>query len=225
MILEPKKIASLSDDELQAILKRSMEDISSIYEYVRTLVEGVRQKGDQALLDANREFKQDITVTDLRVSKQEFDEAYEKVEKKVIESLKIARNNIETFHRAQMERDMWSTEVAEGIIAGRITRPIEKIGCYIPGGLAAYPSTTLMTIIPAKVAGAVPLVQGGGDRSLYRFGLLVEVEAVAQQHGGAQDRGQRVGQPRAGDIGSRAVNRLVEPELALSERRRGQHAE
>lgn len=158
MILEPKKITSLSDDELQAILKRSMEDISSIYEYVRTLVEDVRQKGDQALLDANREFKQDITVTDLKVSKQEIEKAYEQVEKNVIESLKIARNNIETFHRAQMERDMWSTEVSEGIIAGRITRPIEKIGCYIPGGLAAYPSTTLMTITPAKVAGVSEVI-------------------------------------------------------------------
>ena len=68
-------------------------------------------------------------------------------------ALKVAAGNIEKFHQAQREREMWAVEAQPGILAGRLTRPLDRVGCYIPGGLASYPSSALMNIIPAKVAG------------------------------------------------------------------------
>ena len=70
-----------------------------------------------------------------------------------MDALEKAARNILKFHEAQREREMWSIEVAEGILAGRMVRPMERVGCYVPGGRAAYPSTVLMTVIPAKAAG------------------------------------------------------------------------
>ena len=77
---------------------------------------------------------------------------------KVVDCLKAAAQNISKFHRAQLEREMWSIEVREGILAGRITRAMDIVGCYIPGGTAAYPSSVLMTVLPARVAGVDQIV-------------------------------------------------------------------
>ena len=71
----------------------------------------------------------------------------------MLAALKVAAGNIEKFHQAQREREMWAMEVQPGILAGRLTRPLDRVGCYIPGGLASYPSSALMNIIPARVAG------------------------------------------------------------------------
>jgi histidinol dehydrogenase len=76
----------------------------------------------------------------------------------VVDCLKTAAQNIIKFHTAQKEREMWSIEVTEGILAGRITRPMDIVGCYIPGGSAVYPSSILMTVLPAKVAGVKEVV-------------------------------------------------------------------
>jgi histidinol dehydrogenase len=73
------------------------------------------------------------------------------------EALKTAAANIEAFHRAQREREMWAVEIRPGILAGRLVRP-PRVGCYIPGGLASYPSSALMNIIPAKVAGVKEII-------------------------------------------------------------------
>ena len=75
-----------------------------------------------------------------------------------MECLKKAAKNIRKFHRAQLEREMWSIEISKGILAGRITRPMDIVGCYIPGGTAVYPSSILMTVLPAKVAGVEKIV-------------------------------------------------------------------
>lgn len=156
-MIRPQSIEALSGKEWDAILKRSMTDISSVYEHVRRIVEDVKRRGDAALLEANEEFKKGITALDLKAGSQEVKRAYKKVDSKVVGALKAAASNIRRFHEAQMERDMWTMEVAEGIVAGRLTRPMDRVGCYIPGGRAVYPSTILMTVIPAKVA-AVPEV-------------------------------------------------------------------
>ncbi len=75
----------------------------------------------------------------------------------VVDAIRFAAANIRKFHEAQSERSMWCTELAPGILAGRMTRPMDIVGAYIPGGRGAYPSSALMTIIPARVAG-VPRV-------------------------------------------------------------------
>ncbi len=153
MKLTPEKIDSLSPEKRKMIMERSMEDISSIYEDVRKIVEDVRKRGDAVALEHYRKHKEDITPSDLEVNRKEIDAAYEQLDTKVVDCLKLAAQNIVKFHRAQLERDMWSIEIKPGILAGRITRAMDIVGCYIPGGTAAYPSSILMTVLPAKVAG------------------------------------------------------------------------
>ncbi len=158
MIINPEKIEDLSPENRKTLMDRSMEDISSIYEYVRDIVMDVKDHGDPVLLRVNSEFKPDVAAADLAATKEEIQEAYERVDGKVVDSLKVAAENITKFHEAQKEREMWSVEIREGILAGRITRPMDRVGCYVPGGRASYPSTVLMTVLPAKVAGVSEII-------------------------------------------------------------------
>jgi histidinol dehydrogenase len=158
MILKPERINNLSPEQYRVIMKRSAEDIDSIYEEVRKIVLDVRDNGDQVSLDHYKKHKSDITTKDLEVGREEIEEAYKNVDSKVIDALKFASENIIKFHRAQMEREMWIIDIADGILAGRMTTPLERIGAYIPGGRAAYPSSILMTILPANVAGVKDII-------------------------------------------------------------------
>ena len=153
MILKPVNIDALRPEQYRLIMKRSSEDIDSIYEEVRQIVLDVRDNGDQVSLDHYKKYKHDLTLKDLVVTKEDVEEAYQKVDPKVIDALKFASENIVKFHRAQLERDMWLIDIADGILAGRMNTPLERVGAYIPGRRAAYPSSILMTILPAKVAG------------------------------------------------------------------------
>ncbi|MBW2001841.1 MAG: histidinol dehydrogenase, partial [Deltaproteobacteria bacterium] len=158
MILKPEKIDTLKPEQYRIIMKRSSEDIDSIYEEVREIVLDVRDNGDQVSLDHYKKYKHDLTVKDLEVTKEDVEEAYRNVDPKVIDALKVASENIVKFHRAQMEREMWMIDIADGILAGRMATPLERVGAYIPGRRAAYPSSILMTILPAKVAGVKEIV-------------------------------------------------------------------
>jgi len=158
MILKPEKIDTLKPEQYRIIMKRSSEDIDSIYEEVREIVLDVRDNGDQVSLDHYKKYKHDLAVKDLEVTKEDIEEAYRNVDSKVIDALKVASENIVKFHRAQMEREMWMIEIADGILAGRMTTPLERVGAYIPGRRAAYPSSILMTILPAKVAGVKEII-------------------------------------------------------------------
>jgi len=153
MKLIPKKIDSLSPEKRKVVMERSMEDISSVYEDVRRIVDEVKNRGNAVALEHYRKHKEDISPSDLEVSREEINTAYKQLDPEVVDCLKIAAKNIVKFHQAQLEREMWSIEVNEGILAGRITRAMDIVGCYIPGGTAAYPSSILMTVLPAKVAG------------------------------------------------------------------------
>lgn len=153
MIIKPKTIEDLDSRERKTIMERSMEDISSVYEDTRKIVEDIRKNGDAVSLKHYKKHKEDISSADLEVTREEIDNAYDQIDPKVVECLKVAAKNIIKFHRAQLEREMWSIEITDGILAGRITRPMDIVGCYIPGGMAAYPSSILMTVLPAKVAG------------------------------------------------------------------------
>jgi histidinol dehydrogenase len=150
---KPERIANLSEKRRTSLLQRSMEEVSEVYENVRGIVGNVRQKGDAYLVENHIQFKKRLVAGDLKVQAEEIKEAYGKIGKGVLKALRAAAGNIQKFHQAQMERSMWMMEVAEGILAGRVTRPIETVGAYIPGGKANYPSSALMNIIPAKVAG------------------------------------------------------------------------
>lgn len=158
MILKPEKIDTLRPEQYRLIMKRSSEDIDSIYEEVRKIVLDVRDNGDQVSLDHYKKYKDGLTLKDLEVTKEDVEEAYQNVDSKVIDALKVASKNIVKFHRAQKEREMWLIDIADGILAGRMTTPLERVGAYIPGRRAAYPSSILMTILPAKVAGVKEII-------------------------------------------------------------------
>ncbi len=158
MNLIPRAIDDLSPEERTALLRRSMEDVSSEYDYIRGIVENVRAQGDAAIIEGHRGLGQELDSGNLEVTPEEIQAAYDRVSPSLVQALRTAASNITRFHSAQLEREMWSVEVAEGILAGRITRPIDRVGCYIPGGRAAYPSTTLMTVLPARVAGVREIV-------------------------------------------------------------------
>ncbi len=153
MEIKPERIDGLSPEKWKNVMERSMEDISSIYEDVRKIVDDVKTRGNAVALEHYRKHKDDISTPDLEVTREEIEDAYKQLNPEVVDCLKIAAQNIVKFHKAQLERDMWSIEIRDGILAGRITRAMDIVGCYIPGGTAAYPSSILMTVLPAKVAG------------------------------------------------------------------------
>ena len=158
VMIKPERIEDLSPEQLKGIMERSMEDISTVYEEMRKIVEDIRENGDAVSLKHYKKHKEDISLADLEATQEEIAQAYKQLDSKVVDCLKIAAENITKFHRAQLEREMWSIEVSEGILAGRMTRAMDIVGCYIPGGTAAYPSSILMTVLPAKVAGVRTIV-------------------------------------------------------------------
>ena len=163
MKINTEKIDDLTPEKRKGIMERSMEDISVVFEDVRGIVNDIKAHGDTVTLAHYRKHKEDIAPSDLEATREEIVAAYNLLDPKVVGALKAAARNIIKFHTAQKEREMWSIEVAEGILAGRITRAMDIVGCYIPGGTAVYPSSILMTVLPAKVAGVGEVV--GGDAS------------------------------------------------------------
>ena len=156
--LQVESLLKLAPARRQAILSRSQVDVSAVLEVVTPILAALRQDGDAESLRQHGQFKGDISVADLEATPEEIDAAYRSLDPKVLVALKTAAANIEKFHQAQREREMWAMEVQPGILAGRLTRPLHRVGCYIPGGLASYPSSALMNIIPAKVAGVAEIM-------------------------------------------------------------------
>jgi len=156
--LKPEYLKEISQERKKTILKRAMVDVSSVYLEMRDIVFDVRDRGDVVTLEHYRKFKEDISQDDLIVTPAEIEQAYQTIEGNIVEKLKFAAKNIEKFHRAQLEREMWAIEIMDGIMAGRLVRPMDIVGAYVPGRKAFYPSSVLMTIIPAKVAGVGKIV-------------------------------------------------------------------
>ncbi len=159
MSLKPVRIDDLTPREYQSLMERSQVDISSVYERVGDIVRDVRDKGEGVFLDYYRaHYKAGLTSQELEVGKEEIEEAREHVNAEVIDALRYAAGNIGKFHHAQMDKGMWQIEVAEGILAGRLITPLQRVGVYIPGGRAPYPSSVLMTLLPAKAAGVKDII-------------------------------------------------------------------
>ncbi len=146
---EPEKWKEI-DEEYWIENRKSETD--SVKEAVEAIIEQVRKDGDKALFELTKKFDK-VDLKKLEVSREEIEAAYEKVDQEVVDELENAAFNIQRFHRMQLPPDMWTTEVEPGITLGVKSVPLSRVGCYIPGGLAAYPSTALMTVVAAKTAG------------------------------------------------------------------------
>ncbi len=148
-----ERLSDLAPERRSDIVVRSMADVSAIFAEIRETVLAVRDRGDAETIDHYRKLKDDISAADLRATDEEIEAAYDAVAPEVVEHLEFAAGNIVAFHEAQREREMWSIEVMPGVLAGRMVRPLDAVGCYVPGREATYPSSVLMTILPARVAG------------------------------------------------------------------------
>ena len=141
------KYGEVSAEEIFARGKTSF-DVADI---VTDIIENVKQNGDKALFEYCEKFDK-AKLSSLEVSAGEIDEAFKAVEPRFIEILKKAAENIREFHKKQV-RNSFIINEQDGIVTGQKVTPIEKVGLYVPGGTAAYPSTVLMDSIPAKIAG------------------------------------------------------------------------
>ena len=145
------EILDYNKETVEELIKRSQADINSVLTTVSDILNDVRENKDNAVKAYTAKFDK-AELDDLKVNEEEIKKAYDELDGELIKALESASSNIEKFHKAQIPEE-WEMEVIPGITAGQIIRPINSVGCYIPGGRAVYPSTILMTVIPAKIAG------------------------------------------------------------------------
>lgn len=151
------RIVRLTEDTkkeaLEALIGRSPSGYEEQEKAVREIIEEIRTRGDEALFAYEKKFDRcDLTKETVRVSREEIEEAYAALDPAFIEVLKKAAANIRDYHEKQ-KVNSWITTREDGVILGQKITPIEVSGCYVPGGRAAYPSSVLMNVVPAKVAG------------------------------------------------------------------------
>ena len=150
------RIVALSKESKQNILKdllkRSPNNYSQFEATVNEIIERVKSEGDKALFDYTLKFDRfALNSENIKVTKEEIEEAYGKLDRNLIEVIKKSAENIRSFHARQL-RNSWFDAKEDGTILGMKITAIEKAGVYVPGGKAAYPSSVLMNVIPAKVA-------------------------------------------------------------------------
>ena len=149
------KIINYKDIDPSEILDRK-ENVFNVADAVSEIIKTVRAKGDEALFEYSRKFDR-VELSSLEVTKEEIENALNLVEPEFIEILREAKENIYAFHSRQVRNSFLISE-KEGVIIGQKVIPIEKVGLYVPGGTAAYPSSVLMNAIPAKIAGCDEIV-------------------------------------------------------------------
>ena len=136
-------------------LKRSKSE--NIEDIVKPILEDVKKYGDKSVMKYTKKFDSPY-LESLVVANTEIEEAYKFLDQSLINSLKQAKKNIEIFHSSNVIKKEKSVETTKGVNVWRVFRPIEKVGLYVPGGLAAYPSTVLMLAVPAIIAGCNEII-------------------------------------------------------------------
>ena len=151
-----KKLSDVSEAEMQKLLSRGsgLEDVAKT---VSAVLSDVRTKGDAALREYTAKFDK-VELANFEVSEEEFEMALSEISPELLNHLKAAAANIQAFHEAQLPEATWFLELKPGIVLGQKATPLESVGAYAPGGRASYPSTVLMTVIPARVAGVEQVI-------------------------------------------------------------------
>ena len=180
------------DNILENLLKRSPNQYDTYQDTVAEILNDVKENGDKALFAYTEKFdKAVITKDTIKVTEEEIKEAYDQVDDSLIEVMKKSLANIRDFHEKQL-RNSWFETREDGVILGQRVTALESVGVYVPGGKAAYPSSVLMNIIPAKVAGVKRIVMTtppGKDGKVNPGTLVAANEAgvdVIYKVGGAQ---------------------------------------
>ena len=179
-------------DILENLLKRSPNNYGKFEAAVADILANVKEKGDEALFSYTKEFdKVEVTPETIRVTEEEIEEAYKAVDASLLEVIRKALVNIRSYHEKQRQNS-WFTSTENGTMLGQKVTPLNRVGVYVPGGKAVYPSSVLMNIVPAKVAGVPHIVMTtppGKDGKVNPSTLIAAKEAGADEIykvGGAQ---------------------------------------
>lgn len=177
---------------LENLLKRSPNSYGEFESRVNDIIQNVREKRDEAIFDYTLKFDGAVINKDnIRVTEDEIKEAYEQVDPKLLDVIRKALVNIRDYHTKQKQYS-WFDSDESGIILGQKVTPLKTVGVYVPGGKAVYPSSVLMNVIPAKVAGVSNIIMTtpcGKDGKVYPSTLVAAKEAGVDQIykvGGAQ---------------------------------------
>ena len=179
-------------DILENLLKRSPNNYGKFEATVVDILANVKEKGDEALFSYTKEFdKVEITPETIRVTEEEIEDAYKAVDASLLEVIRKALVNIRSYHEKQRQNS-WFTSTENSTMLGQKVTPLNRVGVYVPGGKAVYPSSVLMNIVPAKVAGVPHIVMTtppGKDGMVNPSTLVAAKEAGADEIykvGGAQ---------------------------------------
>lgn len=177
---------------LENLLKRSPSSYGKFEDAVAEIVENVRNNKDAAVFEYTKRFDgADINAGNIKVTKEEIDEAYEQVDPSLLDVIRKALVNIREYHEKQ-KKYSWFDSKPDGTMLGQKVMPLAKVGVYVPGGKAVYPSSVLMNVVPAKVAGVEKIIMTtpcGKDGKVYPSTLVAAMEAGADEIykvGGAQ---------------------------------------
>ena len=151
-----KTISELSDSDLNQLMSRG-KGLADVGASVDGILENVQKNGDAAILSYALQFDKAELIS-LEVTATEIETAVASLDPQLLKHLKQAADNIRRFHEAQLPPVVWYVENTPGIVLGQKTLPLQRVGCYVPGGRASYPSTVLMTALPAKVAGVSEVI-------------------------------------------------------------------
>ena len=150
------RIFSTQKDTIETIVARKQSETKDVSTIVAQIIARVQQQGDQALFQLIEEIDQ-VTLSSLTVSLEEVETAVQAVSPELLEVMEQAKENILTFHQKQVQQGFVLTK-ENGVVMGQRVLPLAKVGVYVPGGTAAYPSTVLMDVLPAKIAGVKKIV-------------------------------------------------------------------
>ncbi len=164
-----------SNKEISQILKKEQEALDhqnlAVEKAVKDILLDVQQRGDSALKDYSLRFDH-IDLDHFEVSESVIAQAFDTIDPAVLSALKNAKANIESYHHHQLEVG-FEDHPSPGVIRGQLIRPIERVGVYVPGGTAAYPSSVLMNVIPAKIAGVKEIIMITPPQTEYVPAILV----------------------------------------------------
>ena len=177
---------------LENLLKRSPNSYGEFEARVNDIITNVREKRDEAIFDYTKRFDgADINASNILVTEEEIKEAYEQVDEKLLDVIRKALVNIRDYH-AKQRQNSWFDSRPNGIILGQKVTPLKTVGVYVPGGKAVYPSSVLMNVMPAKVAGVDEIIMTtppSADGKVYPSTLVAAKEAGVDKIykvGGAQ---------------------------------------
>ncbi len=153
------ELSSLNGEQRTRLMRRAEIEIDSLIERVRPIVQVVRERGDEALIDFTARFDHvELTPNNLRVSREEIEQAHRTLDPTVRRAVEHAIHNVRAFHEKQMPHEQWFTEVEPGVIVGEKVTPISSVGLYVPRGKGAFPSVLYMLATPASIAGVPRIV-------------------------------------------------------------------